>query len=431
MAGADEGGSLKTHIRSVSLMGVALVVGLTGWAEFTEVSGAVVAHGQVVAANYVKKSQHQTGGVVKALAVTEGQRVREGQVLLQLDDTQVEANLAVFRSERLLLTARRARLLAEQAAATGAPAPSLSTGGEAELAPLMDAERRLMIARRTLRERQKAQLTEQIKGVGRQYEGLTSQAASHQAQIGLINDELKGVRSLYEEGYAPIGTLKGLERQAEALSGERGQLTASAAQATNRAAELRSQILAIDAQHLAEVLTELRDVEGRLAETSEKETAVADQLRHVEIKAPQAGVVHQLTAHTLGGVVAPGEPIMLIVPSDEALSVDAKIAPQDIDQVAVGRTARLKFSAFNQRSTPEISGQVSRVSADLEQDPRTGAGFYTMRVELSPRELARLGKARLTPGMPVEVFVQTGPRTVLSYLLKPLRDQVERAFVER
>jgi HlyD family secretion protein len=295
----------------------------------------------------------------------------------------------------------------------------------------MDAERRLMIARRTLRERQKAQLAEQIKGVGRQYEGLTSQAASHQAQIGLINDELKGVRSLYEEGYAPIGTLKGLERQAEALSGERGQLTASAAQATNRAAELRSQILAIDAQHLAEVLTELRDVEGRLAETSEKETAVADQLRHVEIKAPQAGVVHQLTAHTLGGVVAPGEPIMLIVPSDEALSVDAKIAPQDIDQVAVGRTARLKFSAFNQRSTPEISGQVSRVSADLEQDPRTGAGFYTMRVELSPRELARLGKARLTPGMPVEVFVQTGPRTVLSYLLKPLRDQVERAFVER
>jgi HlyD family secretion protein len=428
-----EGASIHKHLGWVAgLCALLLVVGL-GWASVTQISGAVVAHGALVAASDVKKVQHASGGTVSVLAVHEGQRVREGQLLLRLDDTQTAANLAVFHSDLLQLQARRARLLAEQSAATGGADALASVAGAdpAELAPLLGAERRLMLARRVMRERQKAQIDQQVAGMGRQIEGLGVQAASHKSQIGMVNDELKGVRQLYDEGYAPISTLKGLERQAEALSGERGQLTASAAQASNRIAELRSQSLQIDAQHLAEVLTDLRDVEGKLAEVSEKEAAVRDQLRHIEIHAPQSGFVHQLAVHTIGGVITPGEPIMLIVPSDDALSVEAKVPPQSIDQIAVGKSARLKFSAFDRRTSPEILGQVSRVSADLEYDQRSGAGFYLVRIDLRPSEVARLGAVKLVPGMPVEVYIQTGRRTVLSYLLKPLHDQTDRTFTER
>jgi HlyD family secretion protein len=428
-----EGQSIHKHLGWVAgLCGLLLIVGV-GWSALTQISGAVVAHGALVAASDVKKVQHASGGSVSVLAVHEGQKVREGQLLLRLDDTQTAANLAVFHNDLLQLQARRARLLAEQSAATGGgDALALAPGAnQAELAPLLDDERRLMLARRLMRERQKTQIDQQIAGMSRQIEGLGVQAASHKSQIGMVNDELRGVRQLYDEGYAPISTLKGLERQAEALSGERGQLTASAAQASNRIAELKSQSLQIDAQHLSEVLTDLRDVEGKLAEVSEKEAAVRDQLRHIEIHAPQAGYVHQLAVHTIGGVITPGEPIMLIVPSDDALSVEAKVSPQSIDQIAVGKPARLKFSAFDRRTSPEIVGQVSRVSADLEYDQRSGAGFYLVRIDLPASEVARLGAVKLVPGMPVEVYVQTGRRTVLSYLLKPLRDQTDRAFTER
>src|SRR6185437_1840491 len=223
-----------------------------------------------------------------------------------------------------------------------------------------------------------------------------------------------------------------LEREQARLDGERGQLIASVAQSKGKIAETRIQILQIEQDMRTEVGKDLAEIRGKTAELIEKKVAAEDQLKRVDIRAPQDGMVHQLAVHTVGGVITPqGEPIMLIVPEADALTVEAKIQPQDIDQVRIGQKAVLRFSAFNQRTTPELTGEVSRVSADVTQDPKTGATFYTIRVHVPEAELARLNGLKLVPGMPVESFIQTGERTVISYLTKPLQDQIAKAWREK
>jgi membrane fusion protein, type I secretion system len=228
-----------------------------------------------------------------------------------------------------------------------------------------------------------------------------------------------------------IQRVTALERDAARLEGERGQLIASTAQAKGKISEIELQILQIDQDLRSEVAKDLREVQGKIAELVERKVAAEDQLKRIDIRAPQDGMVHQSTVHTVGGVITPGEAIMLIVPEADALTVEAKLAPQDIDQVRVGQTAALRFSAFSQRTTPELDGVVSRVSADLTTDQRTGAAYYVVRITLSDSEIARLGGLRLVPGMPVEAFIKTGERTVLSYVMKPFTDQINRSFRSR
>ena len=228
-----------------------------------------------------------------------------------------------------------------------------------------------------------------------------------------------------------IQRVTALERDAARLEGERGQLIATTAQAKGKISEIELQILQIDQDLRSEVAKDLREVQGKIAELVERKVAAEDQLKRIDIRAPQNGMVHQSTVHTVGGVITPGEAIMLIVPEADALTVEAKLAPQDIDQVRVGQTAALRFSAFSQRTTPELAGVVSRVSADLTTDQRTGAAYYVVRITLSESELARLEGLRLVPGMPVEAFIRTGERTVLSYVLKPFTDQITRSFRSR
>ena len=228
-----------------------------------------------------------------------------------------------------------------------------------------------------------------------------------------------------------IQRVTALERDAARLEGERGQLIASIAQAKGKITETELQILQIDQDLRSEVAKELREIQGKIAELVERKVAAEDQLKRIDIRAPQDGMVHQSTVHTVGGVITAGEPIMLIVPEADELTVEAKVAPQDIDQVRVGQTAVLRFSAFNQRTTPELNGVVSRVSADLTTDQRTGAAYYAVRITLSESEIARLEGLQLVPGMPVEAFIQTGERTVLSYLMKPFTDQITRSFRSR
>ena len=228
-----------------------------------------------------------------------------------------------------------------------------------------------------------------------------------------------------------LGRITALEREAARLDGERGQLIAAAAQAKGKVAETALQILQIDQDLASEVAKEMREVDGKIGEFIERKVTAEDQLKRIDVRAPQDGTVFQLAVHTVNGVITAGDPIMLIVPEADNLSIEVKVNPQDIDQLQLNQKAILRFSSFNARTTPEIEGVVTRISADTSSDQRTGQNYYTVRISIPPEQIQRLGEVKLLPGMPVEAFVQTGDTTMVSYLIKPLHDQFVRAFREK
>ena len=261
--------------------------------------------------------------------------------------------------------------------------------------------------------------------------GYGAQERAKLREIALIERELVGARELWKKNLMPVTKFTSLEREGARLEGERGVLVATRSQTKGKVSEIELQILQLDHDLSSEVARELREVDAKIGEMVERKVAAEDQLKRTELRAPQDGTVHQTTIHTVGGVIAPGEQVMLIVPDADTLKIEAKISPQDVDQLREGQTAVLRFSAFSQRTTPEINGSLSRVSPDTVTDQRTGQTYYTARVAVEADEISRLGAVKLVPGMPVEVFIQTGERKVLSYLVKPLSDQFARAFRER
>lgn len=409
--------------------------GIGGWAATSELTGAVIGQGVLVVDSSVKKVQHPTGGVVGELRVREGDKVLAGDILLRLDETQTLANATIVSKSFDELVARQARLEAERDNADQITFPKLllerTRDPASEAARAIAAERSLFDLRRQARGGQKAQLKERSAQLQEEIKGYLGQAEAKQREVDFIHKELEGVRTLWEKKLVPMNRLTALERDTARLEGERSQLSGMTAQAKGKIAEIELQIIQIDQDLRTEVGKDLIETRSKISELAERKTAAVDQLYRIDIRAPQSGRVHQLTVHTVGGVISPGEQIMLIVPDADALAVEVKIAPRDIDQVYVGQAASMRFAAFDQKTTPEIEGEVSLVSADLTQDQRTGTSYYTARVLLKPEELARLGNAKLLPGMPVDVFIKTPGRTALSYLIKPLRDQAERAFKER
>jgi HlyD family secretion protein len=419
------------------LAGIAVVImcigGVGGWAANTELSGALIAQGSLVVESNVKKVQHPTGGIVGELRVRDGDHVRAGDVLVRLDETVTRANLAIVAKSLDELAARQARLEAERddSADLDFPKELLARAGTPGIDQVIDGERKLFELRRSARQGQKAQLQERILQLQEEIQGLVGQAHAKKREIELIDRELAGVRELWEKNLIPLSRVTALEREAVRLDGERNQLIAAAAQVKGRTTETGLQIVHIDQQLRSEVAKELREIQAKAAELVERKVAAEDQLKRIDIRSPQDGIVHQLAVHTLGGVISASEPLMLIVPQSDALAVEARVAPQSIDQLAPGQKAVLRFSAFDQSTTPEVGGVVTRVSADTSQDPKIGAYFYVVRISIPPEELVRLRGLRLVPGMPVEAFIQTQGRTVLSYLVKPLEDQIMRAFRER
>jgi HlyD family secretion protein len=425
--------SIRRNLWAGVGVALALVGSVGGWASTTDISGAVIASGTVVVDTNLRKVQHPTGGVIGEILVRDGDKVQADAVLIRLDATVTRANLAVVARGLDELRARRARLEAERD-----DRPAIELSGLADrldnrdVAAIVAGERRLLDLRRAARSGQKSQLRQRIAQLGQEVEGLTAQAAAKAQEIVLVNRELSGARELWDQKLYPITKLTQLEREATRLDGERAQLMAARAQAEGKITETELQIVQIDRDLASEVAKELRDTEAKIGEFQERKVAAEDQLKRVDIRAPIAGTVHQSTAHTVGGVItASGDPIMLIVPEGDRLMVDAKVSPQDIDQVHRGQAAVLRVLAFNQRTTPEVNGVVARISADALNDQRTGATYYTVRIALASEEIARLGEVRLVPGMPVEAFIRTGDRKVLSYLMKPLTEQFARAFRER
>jgi HlyD family secretion protein len=428
----DSGRSLTRHICAGLALTALLVAGVGAWATGTSISGAVVAPGTLVVSSSLKKVQHPVGGVVGELRVKDGDRVKAGDVVVRLDETVTRANLAIVDKTLIEQTARRARLVAEQdeLAEISFPADLKARASEPDARDAMQGEMRLIKVRRTSRESQKSQLQERIAQTGEQIRGLQEQVVAKDREIDLLTQQLSGLEDLWTKRMIEFSKLVAVRRDAARIAGERGALVSAVAQAKGKIAETEIQVLQIDQDLRTEVGKEIADVRGKIAEYVERKITAEDQLRRIDIRAPQNGVVHELSVHTVGGVIAAGEPIMMIVPEADALEVETKVNPQDIDQVHFGQKTVLRFPAFNQRTTPEIDGAISYVSADLSTDQHSGATFYKARVAIPVDGISRLGDVHLVPGMPVESFVQTTERTVISYLTKPLMDQVNRAFKE-
>lgn len=424
--------SIRNHIFVGGLGFLTLVGVFGGWAVGTEIVGAVIAQGSLVVETSLKKVQHPVGGVVSELAVRDGDRVKAGDVVMRIDATMTKANLAIIVKSLDQFTARKARLESERDRAGRVifPQTLLDRAGDGEVLAMMNAEQRLYENRKAVRESKKRQLEQRVRQLRDEISGMEAERAANFREQGMVDEELLRFRSLHERGLMEKSRLSTLERQATDIDGDIGRLMAGIAGVEAKISETALQILQIDEQWSEEVGSDLREMDARIGEYVERRVAAEDQLKRVDILAPQDGVVHQLSVHTIGGVVAPGEQIMMIVPEVDKLVVEVKVAPQDIDQIYYGQLTNLRFSAFNQKTTPEITGTVERISADVTVDQRTGTSFYLVRVATSQEQIKRLGEFSLMPGMPVEAFITTGERSVWSYFLKPLIDQANRTFRE-
>jgi len=413
------------------LLAVMLIAG--GWAVLIPLAGAVVVPGNLVVQSNVKTIQHPTGGVVAEIAVRNGQHVGSGDLLLRLDATQAQAGLQMVSKQIDEIRARISRLVAERdgLAQLEVPAELAARSSEANVATLLSSEDTLFKARATARRSQTDLLQSKVAQLGEEITGLDAQVASKTRQLELITGELSGVQELYDKRLVPLARLTTLQRESARIDGERGQLISTIAETKSKITEAQLQIIRIDQDFRTDVVKELGENRGKEAELVERGVAARDLLDRIEMRAPTSGLINQLSAHTVGGVVRAGDPIMEIVPDSDDLQIEARLQPNDIDQVRTGQRAFVRFSAFNQRVTPQLTGVVSYVSADISHDHQTNAPYFTVRVALSDEERRRLAGLQLVPGMPAEVFMQTGSRTMMSYLLKPIGDQMRRAFVEQ
>ncbi len=428
---ANPADAIKRSLRLATGLLLFLVVGVGGLAAFTTIAGAVIAPGQVAVASEVKKVQHPTGGVVSDIRVKDGSRVRAGDILLSLDPTAPQANASIVGSAVDQLTARQARLEAERdSRAIRFPPDLLGRKSQPAVSVILRDEQRLYRLHAETHKGQKAQLAERQAQLKQEIDGYQQESEAKQKQIVLIENELVGVRQLYAQKLVPLTRLNSLERDAVQLRGDVGQIAATVAEAKGKISEIELQIIQIDQDARGQAGQELTDVQNRLSDLKQRKVAADQDFKRIIIRAPQDGVVDRMSIHTIGGVIAPGEPILYIVPDRDRLHVEAKIRTTDIDEVTKGQPATLRFSAFNMRTTPEIKGVVADVSADAHTEERTGASYYVATIDIPAPELKRLKGLLLVPGMPVESFIKTRPRSMLSYVTRPLYNQLHRSFRE-
>jgi HlyD family secretion protein len=414
--------------------GILLVVGgIGGWSVMTELRGAVIASGTMVVDSNTKRVQHRDGGIVAEIKVKDGDMVSSGDLLIRLDDTDAKAELGIIDTIRIEWLAKVARLKALRDGLDTVEFPQELKDRQAEqvVKDLLNGQERLFTSQKASLIGRIKQLEERILQSNEEIAGVEAQLAAKKNQKALIQKELKAMRKLLKQGLVQVTRVLALEREEERLSGETGQHLAQIARARGQISEVKIQILQLKDDALTTALTELREAESKVAEFDERRIAVSAKLRRVEIRSPRNGYVHQLAVHTIGGVIGAGDAVLLIVPEEDLLVVEAQVRPQDIDQVFVGQDAVMRFPNATSSVTPQIHGQVKLVSADLKQPEPNQPPFYTVRLELSDQEKAKLNGLELKPGMPAEAYMQTSGRSPLSYLLKPFRDQLNHAFRER
>lgn len=410
-----------------------------GWAAFAPLDSGAYAPGRVAVAGNRQAVQHRDGGVVSALHVREGQTVKQGDILVEIAAGEVRATERGLAGQVLPLLAQRARLSAERDGLAVIPTPVEFNGLSEEDAAIAQAAMRtqqqnfstrshaLSTQGGVLRERA-SQLNQQITGYQRQLEATREQSV-------LIADELAGIRSLHEQGYAPITRVRQLERTASELRGREGQLQAEIARANDAIGETRMQMLSITGDTQEEVAELLRQAETQLNDLQPRWRAAKDQLARAQVRAPASGQVVGLTVFTVGGVVSPGQVLMEVVPGSAALVVEARVSPNDADDLNVGQETEVRFTAFQERDLPILHGKLTRLSADSFVDEQSGLSYFTATVEVPPAEMAKLERVRgvdtgLRPGLPVEVLVPLKKRTALQYLVEPLQQSLWRSFRE-
>ena len=410
-----------------------LGVGLGGWAATAEISSAVIAPGRFRVEGRRQVVQHPDGGVVGEILVREGDIVEAGDVLIRLDGTALRSELAILESQLYELVARRGRLWAEQSGASEIQFDKdlLAAAEEnPEVEELIEGQRRLFAARNATMENELNVLSERQVQIREQITGTESQIRAMVRQAELIEKELVGQRQLFEQGLAQSQRLLSLEREAARLEGQRGELVAEAARLKGQVAEIEIERLRLGTKRREEAITQLRDIGYRELELKEKRVAIREQLDRLEVRAPRAGVVYEMTVFALKSVVRPADPILYIVPTGESLVIDVEVDPLQIDEVFPGQEAVVRMPALNQRLTPQLFATMLRVSPDIHVEEESGRSYYRAEVLLKPGELDRIGGIELSAGMPVEVYIQTGARTALGYLVKPMTDYFSRAWRE-
>ncbi|MCU0954703.1 MAG: HlyD family type I secretion periplasmic adaptor subunit [Hyphomicrobium sp.] len=371
--------------------------------------------------------------MIADLFVRNGSEVKEGDLLVRLDETVTRSNMQVLSQQIDELAVREERLKSERDGRPEIAIPPQLAGrqSEAAIVEIVRAEGSLLLSRARSIDGQRRQLAERALQYGKEAEGISAQIEAKRSEIGLIVEELAGLAELEAKQLVTTTKIAALKREKARLQGELGQYQAAAAQSAGRKAETALQLARIEQDLLTEIVKELRDVQSKIAELRERRIAAEDQLRRIDIRAPQSGTVHQLTVFAKGAVIEPGAPIMLIVPGNDRLLIEARVNPRDIDQLFVGQQAKIRFAAFDTQTTPEMTGTVVSLTPDLSRDSLTGEHYFTTRVELPDPELAKLGANRMQPGIPVDVQIRTADRTALSYLMKPIADQITKAFRER
>lgn len=424
----DPEADVARKVRSVSIALIVLFALFIVAGMLVPIGGAVIAGGQVGVESRVKRIAHPNGGVIAEILVRNGQHVRKGQVLMRLDDrvTGADAQFSSLSVSQML--AQRARLEAERLGASTIRFPVDLSRSNPEAAKAMADEENLF----RIRQAEQAGLTAQLRSRIAQYD---QQIAAHRSQIRslekqavLIEPERKGVRELWEQDLVTISRLNQLERTAADIEGSIGAMQAEIAQAQARITEARQQIIQLAETRRSEAGTQLAQLNAVLNQQQVRSVSAGDAQDRSLVRAPYDGVIDKLAFNTIGGVVRPAEVIMEIVPDSDTLLVEAAVAPADIDRVHDGQTARIRFTAFSNTATPEISGKVVFVAADLTTDAEGQASFYPARIAIDQAELKRYPELALKPGMPAEVFIETGDRMMISYITKPLRDQFARAF---
>lgn len=428
--------SLNHHLWAGCLLAGLLIGGIGGWATFASLQSAVIAPGTVVVQSNKKQVQHQDGGIVSEIHVKEGDDVSANQVLFRLDGAQLQAEQGAVSKRIAELKIRSWRLVAERDGGDQLPELlfiSLGVGNEfAEHAKAVkEVQTNRFEKRRTVLEGRKNQLKERITQLGQEVEGLEHIIKSKKKQLKILEKEIKALKKLKKRDLVPMSRFNTMEREKLTVSGEIGRIKADIAQARGKIAETKLQLLEQDDNFEAEALKELEAVEGELAQLIEKQTAIKDKLNRLDIRSPSSGRVHELAVHTIGGVVRSGESLLSVIPALDELVIDARIPPHQRDRVGSEMTARIRFTAFNTRNTPELLGKVTWVSPDQTIISETQEPFFKIRVVLNEDEEKRLKDKKIKPGMPAEVMITSEERSVMSYLIKPFSDQLNRAFRER
>lgn len=410
-----------------------VLAGLVGWGAMTTISGAVIAQGRVEVEQNRQVVQHPDGGVVARLAVAEAQSVAAGDLLMVLDGSLLQSEHAIVEAQLFETMAHRARLEAERDGAAAPDFPAELTGQAGtrpEVAALIAGQRNLFDARAQTLRKQVEQLEQRQAQIAAQVEGIRAQEAALSRQIELIGQELTDQQSLLAKGLAQSGRVLALEREAASLQGALGEAVAARAQAEGRSTEVALEILRLADMRREEAATGLRDIAPREAELAERRRSIEQRLSRLEIRAPVSGLVLGLQVLGAQAVIRPADPLLYIVPQDRPLIVTARLSPLDIDEVHPGQPVRLRLPSLPGRTTPEIEGQVTNISADALVDPDGRTSYYRAEIRLDPAAVARLEGQRLVPGMPVEAFIQTRDRTPLAYLLQPFTDYFHMAFRE-